>query len=42
VLDVTWDTLNGIKSQEVKRNAEPGDRNSVHQVTGRMTDAILK
>lgn len=40
VLDVTWDTINSIKSQEIKDGS--AQQKTVHQVTGAMADAILK
>ena len=42
MLDVTWDTLNSVKSHEIKHNVPPAERSTVHQITGKMTDAILK
>ena len=40
VLDACWDTINSIKSNEVKHGAmQP---KTVHQVSGAMADAIIK
>jgi serine/threonine protein phosphatase PrpC len=38
-LDVSWDTLNKIKSQEIKMNVD--NQKTVHQVTGAIADSLM-
>ena len=40
VLDSAWDTMNAIKSHEIKHNVRTPK--TVHQVSGAMTDAVIK
>ena len=40
MLDTSWDTINSIKSNEIKQGTQ--SPKSVHQVSGAMADAIIK